>query len=222
MPAFKVRAKMAGEYNGVMYEPGKEFFLIDRKDPDTGEVIQTAEEAFAKFRDKANGAFGWMERVGAPTSSETPEQRMAREANEAQRKADMILMLGKGQNPDDPTQMLNRDGTGLVDKIGGGMGWDATGKDPNDNEGAGITLSKLLDAGYTEDEAKKLLAENVQKGQPQLAQPQAAVPRSAPAPVAGKGRASGAARAAVGAPPAPAPAPEAPAQEPSQSAAEVI
>jgi hypothetical protein len=231
---------MIGEYNGVLYEVGREFFLIDRKDPETGQVIQTAEESFAEFRNRKHGAFGWMERVGAAVSAETPEQRMAREANEAQRKADMLLMLGRGQNPDDPSLMLNAAGTSQVPKIQGGMGWDGTGKNPNDNDNAGITMTSLMDAGYTEDEAKALLKEHGPKGQPSLATPTAmpAPLRPIAAPAAqGKGKASVAARAAVLAPPAapaaapaPAPAPAAaapaapaaPAVEPSQSATEVI
>ncbi len=234
MPAFKVRAMMGGEYAGNLYSAGQEFFLVDRKDPDTGEILQKAEEAFVEFKNRKHGSFGWMQRVGASTSTETPEQRLAREAAEAQRKADVNLMLGSSKDPNDPSLMLNAAGTSQVPKIQGGMGWDGTGKNPNDNDGAGITMTSLLDAGYTEAEATELLKEHGPKGRPSLATPTAmpAPLRPVAAPAGGKDKASGAARAAVGAPaaaPAPVPAapaataaPAAPAAEASQSATEVI
>ncbi len=154
MPAFKVRAMAPGEYNGNLYGPGQEFFLIDRKDPDTGEVIQKAEEAFAEWKNRKHGTLGWMQRVGAAVSSETPEQRAAREAEAAQRKADAALMAGRGMDLNDPNLMLNAAGTGMVPKIKGGMGFDGAGS-AAENEGS--KLASLIAAGYTEAQAREMM-----------------------------------------------------------------
>jgi hypothetical protein len=141
MPAFKVRATQGGTYGGHFREAGDEFWLVDIKDG-KGRIIQTAEEAYAED----NGKVGWMERVEAVAKvGETPEQRYAREAAEAQAKADMEILKAGGRDLNDPANkdmMMNAAGTAKVPKLKGGAAYKAPeGSNATENAKAGATPS---------------------------------------------------------------------------------
>ena len=111
MPAIKVRAVHDGEYDGHFRNAGTEFFLVDRKDPRTGDILQTAEEALCEVPNRAAGVigsrYGWMERCDLNVKAVDPKVEEERQARIAQEEQDRKAAELAGLDPNDPEVMAN-------------------------------------------------------------------------------------------------------------------
>ena len=111
MPAIKVRAVTDGEYDGHFRMAGTEFFLVDRKDPRTGDILQTAEQALCEVPNRAAGVlgsrYGWMERCDLSVKPVDPKAKQEHEAKVAQEEQDRKAAELAGLDPNDPEVMSN-------------------------------------------------------------------------------------------------------------------
>lgn len=127
MPAVKVQATKEGWYGGQYRNKGDVFFVVDEKDALTGEILHYAEEQKdgkgnithrGAIADKGPGR--WMVRVKPPVV-ENAAVVIAREAEEAQKKADLRALAFAGIDPNSPEAAALATGAQLASKATRGM-----------------------------------------------------------------------------------------------------
>ena len=127
MPAVKVQATKEGWYGGQYRKVGDVFFVVDEKDALTGEILHFAEDQMDKagnllkrgaLADKGPGR--WMTRVKPPLV-ENPAEVIAREARDAQEKADLRALQFANIDPNSPEAAAIATGAQLAGKATRGM-----------------------------------------------------------------------------------------------------